>query len=54
MAQTILNIVRKEQSNQEQGKTGSATRKKMGPAASHNAGNPTHGGGINRATKGKA
>jgi hypothetical protein len=47
-------IVRKEISNHEQGKSSdAATKKKMGPAASHQAGNPTKGGGINRPTKGK-
>jgi hypothetical protein len=46
-------IIEKEQNNQDQGKVGSATRKKFGPAASHQAGNPTSGGGINRPAKGK-
>jgi hypothetical protein len=46
-------IVEKEVDNQEGGKTDSATRKKFGPAASHQAGNPTSGGGINRPAKGK-
>ena len=31
-----------------------ATRKKFGPAAMSQAGNPTSGGGINRPTKGQA
>jgi hypothetical protein len=46
-------IVEKEQNNQDQGKVDAATRKKFGPAASHQAGNPTSGGGINRPAKGK-
>lgn len=47
-------IVYDETNNQNQGKGADAgTRKKMGPAASHQAGNPTTGGGINRPTKGR-
>ena len=50
----IQTYVEKEQNNQDQGKgSDAATRKKMGPAASHQAGNPTNGGGINRPTKGR-
>lgn len=49
----ILDIVKRETDNQDQGKgTDAGTRKKMGPAASHQAGNVTSGGGINRPTKG--
>ena len=52
--QDIQTYVEKETNNQDQGKgADAATRKKMGPAASHEAGNPTSGGGINRPTKGK-
>lgn len=51
----IQTYVEKEMNNQDQGKSAdAATRKKMGPAASHEAGNPTTGGGINRPAKGKA
>jgi hypothetical protein len=53
MARNVLDIVEKEQSNQDQGKTDSATKKKFGPAASHQAGNPTSGGGINRPARGR-
>lgn len=48
----------KEQNSQHQG-TGSGLGPqapayiRRGPAASHNAGNPTSGGGINRPTKGQ-
>lgn len=49
----ILDIVKKESNNQDSGKgTDAGTRKKMGPAASHKAGNPTSSGGINRPAKG--
>jgi hypothetical protein len=47
-------IVEKEQNNQDQGKVDAATRKKFGPAASHQAGNPVKSGGINRPAKGQA
>jgi len=51
-------IFEEEISNQDQGKTGSGPLNpafiKKGPAASHQAGNPTSGGGINRPTKGRS
>lgn len=51
----IQTYTEKEQNNQDQGKGPDAkTRVKMGPAASHQAGNATNGGGINRPTKGMA
>lgn len=51
----IQTYTEKEQNNQDQGKGPDAkTRVKMGPAAGHQAGNPTSGGGINRPTKGMA
>ena len=47
-------VFNKETNNQNQGKgAAGATTKKMGPAASHQAGNRTQGGGINRRTTGK-
>lgn len=48
-------IVHKEQNSQNEAINASdtATRKKMGPAASHTGGNPTMNGGINRPTKGR-
>lgn len=51
----IWDIVYGEQDSQNEAvhATDTATRKKMGPAASHQAGNPTSGGGINRPTKGR-
>lgn len=50
-----LDIVKKERNTQNQGSKGSdtKTRVKMGPASSHQAGNPTTKGGINRPAKGK-
>jgi hypothetical protein len=42
----------KEENHQPEGRTGGKNLIKMGPAASSKAGNPTSGGGINRATKG--
>lgn len=51
----VLDIVFGETDTQNEAvhATDTATRKKMGPAASHFGGNPTSGGGINRPTKGK-
>lgn len=52
----VQTYTEKEQNNQDQGKMagcGPMDYTKRGPAASHNAGNPTSGGGINRPTKGK-
>lgn len=43
----------KETSNQPQGRSGSKVGMKPGPATGRGQGNPTSGGGINRATKGK-
>ena len=43
----------KESNNQKGGKSGSGTRQVSGPAASSIKSNPTKGGGINRATKGR-
>lgn len=49
----IDTFVEKEQNNQNQCKSSdAATQKKMGPAAGHQAGNPTSKGGINRPAKG--
>lgn len=54
MARSILDIIEKEKNTQDQGKSAdAATRKKMGPASSHQAGNPTTRGGINRPAKGQ-
>lgn len=51
----IQTYTEKEMNNQDQGKGSDAkTRVKMGPAASHEAGNPTTSGGINRPAKGQA
>lgn len=41
-----------EKNNHKQGRSGGKCKVMMGPAASAKAGNPTSGGGINRATKG--
>lgn len=41
----------KETNNQSQGRTGSGTPKKPGPAVGRGKGNATEGGGINRGTK---
>jgi len=52
---TSGNIPLKEHNNHMQGRTGSATEKFEGPAVGrqNKRMNPTKGGGINRATKGK-
>jgi len=41
----------KEVSNQKQGREGSGTPKKTGPAVGRTSGNPTKSGGINRPVK---
>lgn len=41
-----------ETNNFKQGRSGSKCKVVMGPAAGKKPGNPTSGGGINRATKG--
>lgn len=41
-----------ETNNHKQGRSGSKCKVMNGPAASSKSGNPTSGGGINRATKG--
>ena len=44
----------KEMTNQEQGRqAGIVHNRKKGPAAGGGGSNPTNGGGINKATKGK-
>lgn len=42
----------KETNNFKQGRSDSKCKITMGPAAGQKPGNPTSGGGINRATKG--
>lgn len=53
---SIFDVLEKEDNTQDQGTRsglGPMDYTKKGPAASHQAGNPTSGGGINRPTKGK-
>jgi hypothetical protein len=52
---SVLDIVYDEMNSQNEAvhATDTATRKKFGPAAKHEAGNPTVGGGINRPARGK-
>lgn len=54
----IWKIIYKEEDSQNEAVNATDTgpqkaRMKYGPAAGHNAGNPTTGGGINRPTKGR-
>ena len=54
--ESVQTKVEKESNNQDQGKMagcGHLGYIKRGPAASHDAGNPTSSGGINRPAKGK-
>jgi hypothetical protein len=48
----LARVASKETSNQSQGRSGAET-KKLGDVVGTVRHNPTHGGGINRATKGK-
>ena len=50
--QGLDRVSRKETNNQSQGRSGAET-KKMGDVVGTVRHNPTQGGGINRATKGK-
>jgi hypothetical protein len=54
MAQPSARAPYKEQNNHPQGRSGSATKQKKGPAAPGGSikKNKTSGGGINRSTKG--
>ena len=52
MSQPVNKVPLKERNNQPQGRSGSGTPMKNGPAVGHTSGNATSKGGINRATKG--
>lgn len=47
-----IQVPLKETNNFKQGRSDSKCKVVMGPAAGQKPGNPTSGGGINRATKG--
>lgn len=53
MSQPVAGSVAKEKNNHLEGRSGSGTMKKAGPAVKSSplAGNKTMGGGINRATR---
>lgn len=53
MAYSKSGKIIKETNNQPQGRAGSKVKEIPGPARGKTSGNPTKGGGINRATKGK-
>jgi len=53
MAQPVMKAPMKEKSNQPQGRSGSATPTRKGPATGRAKGNPTKGGGVTQATRGK-